>query len=139
MRPYEKEYIRKDGSRVPVLVGTASIDDEARAAGLFVLDLTEHREAETARAKLVAIVESSNDAIISQTLDGIITTWNHGAERLFGYTPAEAIGRPLSLLVPRDAQDRAGLSARADSRTATASNISRPCGWPKTAGRSTSR
>ena len=72
---------------------------------LFVLDLTDHREAETARAKLVAIVESSNDAIISRTLDGVITTWNQGAERLFGYTSAEAIGRVLSTLVPRDAQD----------------------------------
>ena len=102
--PYQKEYIRKDGSRVPVLVGAAAIDDEVGQLVLFVLDLTEHREAETARAKLVAIVESSNDAIISRTLDGVITTWNQGAERLFGYASAEVIGRPLSLLVPRDAE-----------------------------------
>jgi len=97
--PYEKEYVRKDGSRVPVLVGVARIEDAGQIV-IFVLDLTEHREAEAARTKLMAILESSNDAIISQTPDGVITAWNGGAERLFGFAPAEVIGRPLSLLVP---------------------------------------
>ncbi|HEY1784428.1 MAG TPA: PAS domain S-box protein [Pirellulales bacterium] len=101
--PYEKEYVRKDGSRVPVLVGVARIEDAGQIV-LFVLDLTEHREAEAARAKLMAIIESSNDAIISQTPEGIITDWNAGAERLFGFAAAEVIGRPLSLLVPPGAE-----------------------------------
>ena len=101
--PYEKEYVRKDGSRVPVLVGVARIEDAGQIV-LFVLDLTEHREAEAARAKLIAIVESSNDAIISQTLDGMITAWNAGAERLFGFVAAEVIGRPLSVLLPPGAE-----------------------------------
>ncbi|HEX4144569.1 MAG TPA: PAS domain S-box protein [Pirellulales bacterium] len=101
--PYEKEYVRKDGSRVPVLVGVARIEDAGQIV-IFVLDLTEHREAEAARAKLMAILESSNDAIISQTPDGIITAWNTGAERLFGFAPNEVIGRPLSLLVPPGAE-----------------------------------
>lgn len=51
---------------------------------------------------LAAIIEDSDDAILSKTLDGIITTWNSGASRLFGYTAEEAIGRPVTIVIPRD-------------------------------------
>ena len=57
-------------------------------------------EVEGARAKLAAIVESSEDAIISKSLDGIITSWNAGAERIYGYSAAEAVGKPITVLIP---------------------------------------
>jgi two-component system, OmpR family, sensor histidine kinase VicK len=63
-------------------------------------DVTARREAEAARLELAAIVESSSDAIIARTLDGIITSWNAGAERLYGYSAAEAIGKPMAMLIP---------------------------------------
>ena len=62
-------------------------------------------QAEEAQARLAAIVESSDDAIVGLTPDGVITTWNPGAERLYGYAAGEAIGRPLALVLPPNAAD----------------------------------
>jgi PAS domain S-box-containing protein len=76
-------------------------------------DITAVRRAEEARLRLAAIVESSDDAIISTTLDGLVTSWNRGAETIFGYTAEEMVGRPATLLYPPgDAGDIAQILAR---------------------------
>src|SRR5580704_17255333 len=76
------------------------------------IDITERKEIEAALRErddrlrwLASIVESSNDAIVSKNLDGIITSWNNGAERVFGYTAEEAIGQPITIVIPQDRQD----------------------------------
>jgi PAS domain S-box-containing protein len=65
-------------------------------------DTAATRDAEELRSRLAAIVTSSDDAIISKTLDGIIVTWNEGASRIFGYSAAEVIGKPITILIPPD-------------------------------------
>jgi PAS domain S-box-containing protein len=68
-------------------------------------DVTERRRAEEERARLASIVESSDDAIISKTLDGTITSWNKGAERIYGYSAEETVGQSISMLVPPERPD----------------------------------
>jgi diguanylate cyclase (GGDEF)-like protein/PAS domain S-box-containing protein len=101
----ETRYERRDGSTVWVEVRVSLIRDERGGPLNFlaqVLDLTERKQGEEVRAHLAAIVESSEDAIVGQDLDGTIVSWNRGAERLYGYRATEVVGRPISVLVPED-------------------------------------
>jgi PAS domain S-box-containing protein len=90
-----------DDSAAPILDGEGKLS----GAVLVFRDISERKQAEEARARLAAIVESSDDAIIGKTLDGIIQFWNVGAERVFGYTAAEALGKSITLIIPSDRLD----------------------------------
>jgi len=74
-------------------------------AACVLQDITERKRAETAVLRLAAIVESSDDAIISKDLNGVITSWNAGAQRTFGFTEAEAVGQPTTIIIPPELLD----------------------------------
>ncbi len=96
---------RPDGTRRAVLAHANPVRDEAgRLVGAVnvLVDVTDREQSTAARAFLAAVVESSQDAIVSKTLDGVILSWNAGAERVFGYTAEEAVGRSILLIIPPD-------------------------------------
>jgi PAS domain S-box-containing protein len=93
--------LRAGGEEFPLEASISQIESGGRKLSTVILrDLTERQRAEEAGARMAAVVEYSDDAIISKTLDGTITTWNSGAEKVFGYTAAEAVGKPLLMLSP---------------------------------------
>lgn len=104
---------RPDGSRVPFIPFPTPLYDPSGAlvgAVNVLVDITDHKRSSRL---LASIVDSSDDAIVTKDLDGVITSWNGGAERLFGYTAAEAIGQHIMLLVPADRRDEeTGILAR---------------------------
>ena len=97
---------RKDGSEFPVEITLNPIEtDDGLLVSSAIRDVTERRRAEEAMARLAALVGSSPDAIIGLTVEGTIESWNAGAERLYGYTPEMAIGRPITILNPPEDLD----------------------------------
>ncbi len=95
--------VRPDGREIPIDDSAAPIlDEEGRIAGVILVfrDITEKRRAEMLHEQLAAIVQSSDDVILSKSLDGIILSWNRGAQRVFGYTADEVIGQHVSMLMP---------------------------------------
>jgi PAS domain S-box-containing protein len=99
--------LARDGREIPIEDSAAPIKDAAgTVTGVVIVfhNVTEKRRAIEAQARLAAVVQSSDDAIISEDLDGRILTWNEGAERLFGYRSEEVIGSPVTRLMPPEQQ-----------------------------------
>lgn len=105
---YETIRKHKNGQEVPISLAISPIKDNKGAiigASKVARDISERLRGEEKQAVLSAIVESSDDAIISKNLNGIILSWNKGAEQIFGYTEAEAVGKSVTLLIPEDRYD----------------------------------
>jgi PAS domain S-box-containing protein len=107
---------RPDGSRVPFIPYPTPLYD---ASGTFIgavnmlVDISERQRAEVDSQRLTSIVQFSDDAIVSKDLNGVIVSWNAGAERLFGYTAKEAVGQPITMLIPPERLDEEpGILAR---------------------------
>ncbi|AFL49822.1 PAS domain S-box-containing protein [Sinorhizobium fredii] len=103
IRGEELVAVRPDGSTALLLPHPTPIFDESgelTGAVNLLVDITDHKSAEKDSRYLAAIVESSDDAIVAKDLNGIITSWNKGAERLFGYTADEVVGKSITILMP---------------------------------------
>jgi len=108
VRELDLELVRTDGSNRWVTVrGEAVCDAAGRVTHLHgtTQDITERKQADENRSRLASIVESSDDAIISKNLDGIIVSWNRGAQHIFGFNEAEAVGQSIRILIPSELRD----------------------------------
>jgi PAS domain S-box-containing protein len=128
VRQQEVHIERPNGLRGVALVDIEALkDSEGNIVGAVncFQDITQRKHNEEAAQRLAAIIESSDDAIVSNDLAGIITTWNGGAERIFGYLAEEVIGKPITILSPPDPKKKKKRS-RAESDAASASNTMKP-------------
>jgi PAS domain S-box-containing protein len=116
VRDYPLVIRHVSGKLTDVLYNTTVLRNEkGEIEGVFAAarDITQRKRAEEMRERLAAVVESSDDAIISKTLDGMVTAWNSGAEKLFGYSSSEAVGKPMDrLLPPERANEESDILAR---------------------------
>jgi len=107
--------VTRDGTEIPIDESCAPLRDSqghVHGAVLVFRDVTSRRRADETSRLLAAIVQSSDDAIIGHTLDGVITSWNQGAQRIFGHTAQEMIGKPSSVLAPKGQDEMPGVLAR---------------------------
>jgi PAS domain S-box-containing protein len=112
----EKRYVRKDGSVVwsstTVTLLRKESGEPERYIGI-IQDISDRKQAEVALGRMAAVIEYSDDAIITKTLDSIITTWNPGATRVFGYDADEVVGKPVTILIPpQQIDEEPGIIAR---------------------------
>ena len=99
---------RPDGTRIPFLAYPTPLrNDDGQLVGAvnMLVDIAERKRNEEIAQHYSAIVESSDDAILSRDINGVLTGWNSGAERLYGYTSQEAVGKPVTMLIPADRSD----------------------------------
>ncbi len=121
---------RKDGTEFPASLSTSQVKDSSdHVIGLMGVarDITERKRNEVALREFAAIVEHSEDAIVGVSLDQRILTWNRAAERIFGYTAAEAIGQPLSIIVPSDRTEESENIARTLREGRSIANLETVC------------
>jgi PAS domain S-box-containing protein len=103
--------LSKDGREIPISDSGAPIKDvdgTVRGVVLVFRDFTEQQKAMASQARLASIVECSDDAILSKDLNGTILTWNGAAERMFGYSSEEAVGKSITMLLPPDRMHEEG-------------------------------
>ena len=106
MNDAEANFLTKTGEKIPFYFKAVVINYEGGPCVLGNgIDITERKKLEEKQALFVSIVNSSDDAILSKTLDGVITSWNHGAEKTFGYASNEIIGKHISILIPSHLQN----------------------------------
>src|SRR6478736_1985251 len=104
---YETVRQRKDGTLIDVSLTISPMRDQSGdiiGASKIIRDITDRKRIDHVSAHLAAIVISADDAILSKTLNGVITSWNPGAERMFGYSAEEMIGQPILRLIPPERQ-----------------------------------
>ncbi len=107
VRDYSSQLRARDGSIKDVLINSTAKWEDGKFvhSRCFTVDVTDQKRASKDQALLASIIESSDDAFITKTLDGKITSWNEGAERLFGYQASEVIGRSVMIIVPHDREN----------------------------------